>query len=265
MQYAIEVNNLTKEFISSKILSSLLSHPFNRKKVIIAVNNVNLQIKRGEAFGLIGPNGAGKTTFIKLLCCLILPTKGTANVFGYDIIKDEEKIKATVGLVSGDERNFYWRLTGRQNLCFFAGLYNLSSKGTRQKIKELSLFLGIEEELDKRFDSYSTGMKQRLSIARCLINDPQILFMDEPTKSLDPPTVQNLRVFIKDKLVNEQKKTVVFTTHNLNEAESLADRLAIMNEGIVRAYGTIAELRNKMGNVNATTEEIFGWFIKIKC
>lgn len=256
MNYIVETFNLSKKFVQIKGLSSSLFRPF-KKKDTLAVNSVNIQVKQGETFGLIGPNGAGKTTLIKLLCCLILPTDGTAKVVGYEILKDEEKLKAAIGMVGGDERNFYWRLTGRQNLIFFAALYNLSTQETNKRIEYISSLLKINDYLDKRFDSYATGLKQRLAIARSLLHNPQVLFMDEPTKSLDFQTSKDLRVFIRDRLVHEQKKTVIFSTHNLYEAVYLADRLAIMDKGQIKAFGTIYELREIVKNNNATIEEIF--------
>lgn len=241
MDFAIEITNLTKEFPRVRRISSLSSF-FQKTKTIIVVNSINLSIKKGELFGIIGANGAGKTTLIKILACLITPNEGIAKVAGYDILKDEEKVKASIGLINGDERSFYWRLTGRQNLQFFASIYNLSSGHAKAKIKELLGFLEIEEP-DKRFQEYSAGIKQRLAIARSLLNEPKVLFMDEPTRSLDPGTAWKLREFIKDKLVHQQGKTILFATHNLEEAEYLADRLAIMDEGKIRACGITEEIR----------------------
>ncbi len=256
MNYAIETSSLSKEFIQRRGLSELFLSPFKKAETFLCVNNINLEIKDGEVFGLLGPNGAGKTTLIKILCCLILPTRGTAKVAGFDILKNEGKVKASIGLVSGDERSFYWRLTGRQNLHFFASLYNLSSKQAKVRIRELFDLLEIEEP-DKRFQEYSTGIKQRLAIARSLLNNPRVIFMDEPTKSLDSISANNLRRFIKEKLVGEQKKTVFFTTHNLEEINELADRLAFMNKGKVKIIGATRELRQRIGNLNSNMEEIF--------
>lgn len=242
MANAIETLSLTKQFTQPKTLSNLILHPFRKSEISLAVDDVALQVKEGELFGLIGPNGAGKTTLIKMLCCLILPTSGTAKVAGFDVLKNEDNVRASIGLVSGDERSFYWRLTGRQNLHFFASLYELSKNQAREKINNLLGFLEIEEP-DKRFQEYSTGVKHRLVIARSLLNNPRILFMDEPTKSLDPGTAQDVREFIKEKLGRQQGKTIFFATHNLDEAKFLADRLAIMDKGEIRAIGTIEELR----------------------
>ena len=245
MEYAIEIFNLTKKFIPIRGFIDLL-HPF-RKKEVTALDDVNIKIRRGELFGILGPNGAGKTTLIKVLCTSILPTSGTAYINGYDIIKEEEKVKASIGLVTGEERSFYWRLTGRQNLYFFATLHNFSTSEAQKRVNDVLNFVDLEDRADDKFHSYSTGMKQRMAIARGLLNDPGILFMDEPTKSLDPDAAQNLREFIKDRLVKDREKTVFLSTHHLGEAEQLCDRIAIINKGKIKAYGTLSELRDMIG------------------
>ena len=252
MDYAIETIGLTKDFISAR---SLL-HPFRAGKRVRALNQVNLQIERGKVFALLGPNGAGKTTLIKVLCSLIIPDGGRARVNGYDIAKEEARVRQSIGLVTGEERGFYWRLTGRQNLQFFAALYNFSGKEAKERVAELLHFLGVEEP-DKRFQEYSTGIKQRLGIARSLLPNPQILFMDEPTKSLDPAAAVRLRNFVRGRLSREKGKTVFFTTHQTQEAEDLADRIAIMDKGEIKGFGTIGELRQKIGKPQARLEEIF--------
>jgi ABC-2 type transport system ATP-binding protein len=226
-------------------------------KNCLALDGVNLQIKGAELFCFLGPNGCGKTTLIKILCTIILPTKGKVFVNGHDVVKEEGKVKSIIGLVSSDERSFYARLTLKQNLYFFASLYNLDPKQTKEKIAELSNLLDIAEEIDIRFQDCSTGIKQRLAIGRALLNNPKIIFIDELTKGLDPLIAQNLRKFIKEELVEKQKKTVIFTTHNLIEAVDLADRLAIMDKGRILVCGTINELRQWSGNLEATIDEIF--------
>lgn len=246
MDYAIETSNLTKEFHQSRNFPKILASLFQKANIFnFAVNNVNLHIKKGEIFGLIGPNGAGKSTLIKMLCCLIQPTKGTARVAGYDILKDEIKVKNSIGLVNGEERSFYWRLTGRQNLNFFASLYNIYPDVAKSKIKDLLDFFDIEEP-DKKFQEYSTGIKQRLGIARSLLNNPKVLFMDEPTKSLDPGNARRLRAFIRNKLARQQNMNIFFATHNFEEAEYLADHLALIDKGEIKASGTVKEVRNEI-------------------
>jgi len=214
-------------------------------------------------FCLVGTNGAGKTTLLKLLCNLILPTSGEIFINGYNVIKDSERTRSSIGLVTGDERSFYWRLTGKQNMKFFATFYNLSSYESRIKIDELFKLLHIEEP-DKRFQEYSSGIKQRLSIARALLNDSPVLFLDELTKGLDPASAKELRIFIKETLVKEKKKTVFFSTHNLHEAEELADRIAFMRKGKITADGTIDELRKTMGRQDASIEDIYDYFMNKK-
>lgn len=240
--YAIETVNISKTFNQVKSYRELILHPF-RKKEITVLKDINIQVSKGELFGLLGPNGAGKTTLIKILSGLILPTKGKAYVNGYNVAKDGKQVRRAVGYVVSEERSFYWRLTGRQNLKFFATLNNLSPSQAKQRINEVIALTGLEHDAEKMFKDYSTGMKQRLAIARGLITDPEILLVDEPTRSLDPSTAQNLRKFIKEKLVGEDKKTVFLATHNLGEAEELCDRIAIINHGKIRACGTLAEIR----------------------
>ena len=217
--------------------------PFQKKKWIVATNNINLSIKDGEFFGLLGPNGAGKTTLVKLLCCLVIPNSGTAQVFGHDILKEEAEVKKLVGLVTADERSFYWRLSGRENLQFHAALYHLKKNQADKRINELLDMLEMSDKADIRFQNYSTGMRQKMAIARGLLTGPRILFVDEPTRSLDPVSARNVRQFFKER-VSGMGSTVVLATHNLNEAEQLCDRLAIIAHGQVKALGSVPELRS---------------------
>jgi ABC-2 type transport system ATP-binding protein len=238
---AIHTENLIKRFPRTSGYRDLL--PFRKKQLVTAVEDVCLDIKEGEFFGLLGPNGAGKTTLIKLLCSLVLPTSGTAQVFGFDILKQEQAVKKLVGLVSAEERSFYWRLTGQENLQFFAALYHLGPHQSQQRIAQLLKLVGLDQEADVRFLNYSTGMRQKLAIARGLLSEPKVLFVDEPTRSLDPISAQSVRAFLKEKSLTG-KITVILATHNLNEAEQLCDRLAIMSHGKVIASGNVKELRN---------------------
>jgi len=241
MNAAVITSDLTKRFARTSGYRDLL--PFRKRNWVTAVEKVSLEIQPGELFGLLGPNGAGKTTLIKLLCCLVLPTSGKASIFGNDVQKKDQAVKQLVGLVNAEERSFYWRLTGRENLQFYASLYHLPLQQGRERINELLKIVGLEKDADVRFQSYSTGMKQKMAIIRGLLSEPRLLFVDEPTRSLDPVSAQSVRSFIKDKVTNE-KKTVVLATHNLAEAEQLCDRLAIMDHGRVIALGSVKELRS---------------------
>lgn len=251
MNYAIQVANLSKDFRRGFF--------FGKGKITHALKGVNLDITRGESFGLLGINGAGKTTLIKILCGLILPTRGMAKISGLNIL--DNRTKKITGLASGEERSFYWRLTARQNLDFFSCLYGLSAASAKKRIDYLFDLLEIERP-DRRFQEYSVGMKQRLLIARALLHDPQVLFMDEPTKSLDYFSANRLRKFIKEELLARQNKTVFFTTHNLEEIEQLSDRIAIIHKGQIKATGTMQQLRQKAGRQDATLGDVFGEFIK---
>lgn len=239
---AVETTRLVKRFPRSAGYRDLI--PFRKRQWITAVEGVDIEIEEGELYGLLGPNGAGKTTLIKILCCLVLPTSGTARVFSRDIEKDEQSIKNMVGLVNAEERSFYWRLTARENLDFYAALYNLDAKTANQRITELLTMLGLENDADVRFQNYSTGMKQKLAIARGLLSQPKLLFVDEPTRSLDPVSAQAVRHFIKENIVS-RGTTVILATHNLHEAEEMCDRMAIMDHGRLKAAGSVQQLRTR--------------------
>ena len=245
MRWAIEARDLTKRY---PVASGWIELPGSRKLGPCAVDHVNLRVKAGELFGLVGPNGAGKTTLIKMLTTLILPTSGSTRIAGYDI-RQEEKVKKAIGLATSDERSFYWRLSGRQNLRFFAGLHNIPSDKANAGIHKVLSQVGLTAVADKRFHTYSTGMRQRLAIARALLTDPRVVFMDEPTKGLDPLAANNLHQLIREHLIDELGITVFLTSHHLTEVEKICDRIAVMNRGKIRACGTMPELRRLLGPV----------------
>jgi ABC-2 type transport system ATP-binding protein len=237
---AISTVDLTKRFARTSGYRDLFR--IKKRQWITAVENVSLDIKEGEFFGFLGPNGAGKTTFIKMLCTLVLPSSGKASIFGHNVEKEDQTVKKLVGLVNAEERSFYWRLNGRENLQFYASINQLFGKQAKDRIDFLLKMVELDKQSDMRFQNYSTGMRQKLAIARGLLSDPKVLFVDEPTRSLDPVSAQAVRAFLKEKVIGE-KKTVVLATHNLTEAEQLCDRLAIMDHGRVIALGSVKELR----------------------
>lgn len=205
-----------------------------------AVDDVSLEVGRGELFGLLGPNGAGKTTLVKMLCTLVQPTAGQATVVGFPL-SDGRAIRRRVGLTVTDERSFYWRLSGRQNLRFFAGLHGIFGQPADLRIAELLDDVALTEAADNRFSNYSSGMRQRLSIARALLPRPELLVLDEPSRSLDPVATNRLHDLIL-KLQKEQGLTVFLITHDLAEAEKLCRRVAVMSRGRLIAQGTPAEI-----------------------
>ena len=234
VEVAIKTENLTKTFPSSHFLSGFF--PGRRADSgIVVVDRVNLEIEKGKIFALLGANGAGKTTLVKILSTLILPSSGSAYVNGYNVLTEGERVKASIGLVNGEGRGFFVRLSCRENLRFFGALYGLRRAMVEEKIQELTEILGLEEFLERRYDLCSTGMKQRLAIARSLLHGPEIIFMDEPTQSLDLSASRNLRACIRY-LAKEKGQTIFLITHHLEEAKELSDQAGMMNQGRVRVF-----------------------------
>ncbi len=244
MQNIVEIFSLTKRFSRAQNYRALFR--LQRQEDLTAVDSVTLQIREGELFGLLGSNGAGKTTLIKMLCTLILPTEGRALVCGKDVVAEAAAVKPLIGLVDCQEHSFFWRLSGRKNLQFFAALYGLRGAEADERIGELLDLVGLNDHADHRFMGYSTGMRQKLAVARGLLARPRVIFMDEPTRSLDPVIARNLRTFVRETLVEELGRTVVLVTHRLEEAEELCDRVAIMNHGRMIACGPVAEIKKRI-------------------
>lgn len=208
----------------------------------MALDQVNLKVKDGELFGLLGPNGAGKTTFIKILCTLILPTNGTAIINGFDVVKDREAVIKSIGVMLPEMRGFYWRLKGRENLEIYSRLYGV--KQSKERVREVISLVGLsKDDGEKRYQKYSSGMKQKLALAKALLPDPDLLLMDDLTQGVDIQTAINIRRFIQEDLSRGKGKTILFTTHNLLEAERLCDRIAIIDNGKIRVVGTPDEIK----------------------
>jgi len=241
--FAVEARQLSRDYISAK-----RSHFIGKKtkKIIKALDCVDFEIQEGELFGLLGPNGAGKTTTVKILSTLLEPTGGRAFVKGLDVVKDAARVRKIVNMVAGGERMLYYRLTGRENLEYFAELYNVPKKEIASRVNTLLGLMGLSERADDEVEKYSKGMKQRLQVCRGLINDPQVLFLDEPTLGLDVNIAKDLRKFIREKIVEEQSNTVLLTTHYMYEAEELCDRVGFLNNGKLIAVGRSEELKRKM-------------------
>lgn len=246
MQPAIEVQEVSKRFARPL---PFLRRAFGRPgpDVVEALNDVTLDVRAGEIFGLVGRNGQGKTTLIKTTCGLIEPTSGRVRVFGHDTVRELREVKRRVGLVSADERSFYYRLTGRANLTFFGRLQGLADRAIAGRIDALSTTFELGPLLDRPFQEYSTGNKQRLAIARALLPNPPLLLLDEPTRSLDPISAESLRRVLSRFAGPGEGKTVLITTHNLSEIEQLCERVAILRRGRVIECDTLAALRAKYG------------------
>jgi len=242
MMAAVQATNLTKRFAVRKSLWKRLKGT-DQTKETTAVNGVSLTIEDGEVFGLLGINGAGKTTLIRMLSTLVTPSEGNGVIFGKSLIDEPHEVRKLIGLVTPDERSFYWRLTGRQNLNFIAGVYNLPRREANLRIADLAESLGLTPYMDVPFSHYSTGMRQKLAIARGLLMNPRLLFMDEPTKGLDPIASIDFLKLIEERVIRQYKITVLITTHILREAEVLCDRVCIMNRGNIIACDSPARLQ----------------------
>src|ERR1700758_4429866 len=230
---------------------------FRRRALDVeAVRGVSFEIGEGELFGLLGPNGAGKTTTIKMLITLLIPTAGSARVLGYDVVKDAREVRKRIGYVFGGERGVYERLSGYDNLRYFAELYGVPPKLQKRRIEELLEQVGLKDREHERAEGYSRGMKQRLHVARGLLHDPEVLFLDEPTIGLDPVGARELRSTIAS--LTAAGKTVLLTTHYMFEADALCDRIAVISKGEIVAEGTPADLKRGVGQGSVLEVEVYG-------
>lgn len=240
MGLAVEITGLKKSYAVEKTF-------FSRRSSYQALSDVNLQIKEGEIFGLVGRNGYGKTTLIRCVAGLLAPTEGAIRVYGHDTVHDGGEVRKLIGWVGAEERSFYLRLTGRQNLMFFARLQGVPDHVSAVRISELAQQLECEPLLDRRVHELSTGNRQRLSIIRGLLHLPRLLILDEPTRSLDPFAADDLRAVLARWVQQDPQRSILITSHLLFEIEAMSHRIAIMGKGCLGACGTLKQLRNQLG------------------
>jgi ABC-2 type transport system ATP-binding protein len=228
--------------------SIVIEHLSKRYEDVTALDDLTLQVKKGELFGLLGPNGAGKTTTINILCGLVKPTSGTATVCGHDALKENAKVKDLIGVCT-QETAIYPYLTGKENVEFFGNLYTMDKATLKARCNMLLTKVGLAEDGGRRAGKYSGGMKRRLSLILALISDPQIAFLDEPTVAMDPQSRHAVWDFLQE--LKKEEKTIILTTHYMEEAEELCDRLGIIDRGKLIALGTPKELiaKNKVNNL----------------
>ncbi|MCW3982094.1 MAG: ABC transporter ATP-binding protein [Candidatus Bathyarchaeota archaeon] len=246
------------------IVAEHLSKTFNVTKGLLrrtktqvrAVKDVSFEVDHAELFGLVGPNGAGKTTTIKMLTTMLIPTSGTGQVLGFDVAKETGEIRKRIGIVLGGERGLYTRVNAIDNLRYFADLYGVPVRIRDNRIKELLTFMGLWDRARDRVETFSKGMKQRLHLARGLINDPQVIFMDEPTIGLDPEIAKETREMIRELV--QKGKTVLLTTHYMFEADELCERVAIIREGEIVALDTPSGLKKYVMDTSVVEVEGFG-------
>jgi ABC-2 type transport system ATP-binding protein len=250
--HSIQTINLTKVFAKKRhrgILGFLRKETGKEKSksqsgeaLTTALDHVNLKVHAGELFGLLGPNGAGKTTLVKCLSTILIPDEGTAVVNGYDVLKETTMVRASIGLVVGGERTLYWKLTARDNLMYFASLYKMPRAEAKSRVNELLEMMGLLDRADERLEDYSTGMRQKIAIARALLHNPPVLLLDEPTLGLDPTFSRQMRSQIRE-LCRNEGKTILLATHYMYEADELCDRVAIINNGQIAAVDTSNRLK----------------------
>jgi ABC-2 type transport system ATP-binding protein len=242
MSVAISIRNVSKTY-PVPLAGTRRFFRMATRAPVEALGGVSLEVGEGEVFGLIGRNGAGKTTLAKIIATLVQPTEGTVFVRGFDSVRDEARVREVVGLASAEERSFYWRLTVEQNLVFFSRLYGLGAREGARRIEELLELFELTDLRRRRFGELSTGNKQRMTVARAMLNSPPVLLLDEPTRSLDPLAAARMRELIGSLARGARPVTILLTSHNLAEVEELCERVAVISRGRIRAVDEPRTLR----------------------
>jgi len=232
----VEVKSLSKTFTTKE-------GPLFRKtqKSVTALDDVNFSVKKGEIFGLLGPNGAGKTTSIKAICTLIQPTSGEVYVNGHNVVKDAQRARQDLGVMLTGDRTLYWKLSGRENLEYFAALYHMGGATAKQRIEQLLKLVGLDDRQNTLVENYSTGMRIRLSFAKAILHEAPVILLDEPTMSLDPQSARLIREIIQD--LRKTGHSILLTTHYMEEADQLSDRVAVIDHGKIIAMAPPRELK----------------------
>ncbi|MGH2445245.1 MAG: ABC transporter ATP-binding protein [Candidatus Limnocylindria bacterium] len=255
MTLAIEATGLTKDFEKGRrtIWQRMRREP-DQRETFRAVDGIDLGVRTGEVFGVLGPNGAGKTTTMRMLATLLEPTSGTATVLGHDLVRGARDIRRQLGAVLAGERSLYWKLTARENLEYFAALYHVPQAETRSRIAEILEVVHLTDRADDYVEKFSTGMRQRLVLARALLPAPSLLLLDEPTVGLDPQAARDLRERIVQ--LRDEGRTVLLTTHYMEEADQLCDRIAIVDHGRIVALDTPEGLKRGLKATEVVRIEI---------
>jgi len=250
MANAIEVQHLRRVYRTTTGIIRC------KVKEVVAVDDISFDVRPGELFGLLGPNGAGKTTTVKMLTTLLIPTGGKASVLGYDVVKQSTALRTRIGFIFGGERGLYWRLSAVDNLRYFATLYQVEPEVAKKRIPYLLELVGLADRAQEKVEGYSRGMKQRLHIARTLIHDPELVFLDEPTIGLDPVGARDLRQMVRN--MQAENKTILLTTHYMFEADALCQRIGVVNHGKLIALDTPEALKSTVQDLSVIELEVFG-------
>lgn len=238
----IQVKNVSKTYI---VTSGIIKR---KRKEIKALTDISFEINEGEIFCPIGPNGAGKTTLIKILSTLAIPNEGYVLVDGHNTVKNPKEIRKKIGVLFGGDRGLYWRISARDNLDYFGNLYEIEPRILKKRIDELLEILNLKSRQDENIENFSRGMKQKIHIARCLLHDPKILFLDEPTLELDVEAANDLRNLIRS--LKAQGKTIILTSHYMDGIEKLADRIGLIFKGELKAIDTVEKIKKRFNNPN---------------
>jgi len=241
-EIAVRCEDLTRVYRSRSIAG--------RAREVTALDGLSLEIEAGRVYGLLGPNGAGKTTTVRILSTLLVPTSGHASVFGHDVVRDTRAVRDVIGLAIGGDRGFYGRITGRQNLHYFAALSGLSRRDAKERTNEMLELVHLSDRADENVQGYSRGMRQRLHLARALLTRPRVLFLDEPTIGIDPVMAQEFRRLVPE--LARQGITVLVTTHYMLEADEICDEIAIINQGKLIASGPPDAIKRGFGSASVT-------------
>ncbi len=242
----VSAEGLTKSFTPRRRMRDVVRFG-GRSRPVTVVDHVTIEIRGGEIFGLLGPNGAGKTTIFKMLSTMIAPDRGSARVAGFDVVREAEAVRALLANVPADDRSLNWRLSAYENLRLFAALQQVPRMALEGRIRRVLRTVSLEDARGVRVAEFSSGMKQRLLIARALLTEPEILLLDEPTRTLDPLSARELRRFLREELVGAHGCTILLATHNADEAFGFCDRVAVLHRGRVLATGPAAELATRFG------------------
>ncbi len=238
----ISVRGVTMRFPIAKRYREIAFHPFRPRRVCTALTQVSLEVAKGDRIAVLGPNGAGKTTLLKLIGGLLVPTEGEIVVNGFNTVDHNTAARRSVGFVFNEERSFFWRLSAVQNLEFFGAIDNLQGADLHNRIRELLHLVGLEASADKLVGEFSSGMKQRLALARGLIAEPQVLILDEPTRALDPVACDDLIDLILSRVYSGSGKTLMIATHKLEEAIELCNKVMVIDSGRIHGFDRIEDL-----------------------
>lgn len=243
---SVSLRNVTKSFAVRRSIAEAIRHPLATRTAVV-VRDIGFDVRQREIFGILGLNGAGKTTLLKMLATLLVPDCGRLEIEGHDVLGQPQRVREIVSLVSAEERSLNWRLSAAENLRLFSGLHRMREAEAATRIEEVLITVGLADAGEKLVGHFSSGMRQRLLLARALLARPNVLLMDEPTRSLDPVTAHAFRSMLRQEIVNRGGTTVVMATHNPEEAFTFCDRVAVMHRGRVAALGSGAELFARLG------------------